>query len=131
MNTRRASCGCGQLVVACVGEPIRVSICHCYACQKRTGSAFGAQARFTNENVSIEGRSTEYVRTGDEGGTLRFHFCPVCGSTVHYTIDEWPGVTAVAIGCFADSTFPAPRVSVYEDRKHAWVVPPPDAEHMA
>lgn len=131
MITRRASCSCGQLVVTCQGEPIRISMCHCYECQKRSGSVFAAQARFPNERVTIEGRSTEYVRKGDEGSTLRFRFCPTCGSTVHYSIDDWAGVTAVAVGAFADASFPEPAFSVYEDRKHAWVVVPQGAERMA
>jgi hypothetical protein len=32
-----------------------------------------------------------------------------------------PGMTAVAIGAFANPLFPAPQFSNYEDRKHAWV----------
>ena len=66
MPTRRASCSCGQLSVICEGEPVRVSICHCLACQQRTGSVFGVQARFRREKVAIEGRASEFVRIGDE-----------------------------------------------------------------
>ena len=58
------------------GEPTRVSICHCLACQKRTGSVFAAQARFPVDAVVVAGRSRQYVRTGDEGTSARFHFCP-------------------------------------------------------
>ena len=57
--------------------PIRVSMCHCLACQRRTGSVFGVQARFPEDQVRIEGRSTEYVRLSDEeGDERRCHFCP-------------------------------------------------------
>ena len=45
MTTRDASCSCGQLHLTCEGEPVRISVCHCLACQQRTGSAFGVQAR--------------------------------------------------------------------------------------
>jgi hypothetical protein len=38
---------------------------------------------------------------------------------------------AIPVGAFADSSFPAPTFSVYEDRKHSWVTMPPDIEHMA
>ncbi len=105
-------------------------MCHCLACQKRTGSTFGAQARFTEEKVRVEGPSTEYVRVGDSGGTIRFHFCPTCGATVYYRIDGLPGAVAVPIGGFADPSFPTPKVSVYEARRHAWTGIPADAEHM-
>ena len=41
-------------------------MCHCIACQRRTGSAFGLQARWPKERVEVTGRSTEYVRISDE-----------------------------------------------------------------
>jgi hypothetical protein len=33
-------------------------MCNCYLCQKQTGSPFSLQARFPNEQVKIEGKST-------------------------------------------------------------------------
>lgn len=120
--TRQASCACGQLQLTCEGEPIRISICHCLDCQKRTGSTFGTQARFAREDVTrIGGKSVAFIRPGDSGGTVTFHFCPRCGSTVYWELSGVPGVIAVAVGAFADPQFPAPRVSVYESRRHDWV----------
>ncbi len=104
-------------------------MCHCHACQRRTGSTYGAQARFASENVRIEGRSTEYVRIGDEGVAIHFHFCPDCGATVWYRLGD-PRFTAVPVGAFADPAFPPPTFSVYEERRHPWVSVPPDAERM-
>lgn len=130
MPTRLAACSCGQLHAQVTGEPVRISICHCLACQRRTGSVFGQQARFPRENVQLSGRSTEYVRTGDEGSRVRFHFCPDCGATVYYELEGLEAFIAIPVGAFADPGFPAPTVSVYEDRMHAWVQPPPGAEHF-
>jgi hypothetical protein len=129
MTTRNAACSCGQLHLTAEGEPIRISICHCLACQRRTGSAFGAQARFPRDKVVIEGRSTRYERTGDSGNRATFHFCPDCGATVHYELEGLPDAIAVPLGAFADPTFPAPRVSVYEARRHPWAGIPQDIEH--
>jgi hypothetical protein len=56
MATRDAVCSCGQLHLTAEGDPIRISMCHCLACQRRTGSAFGIQARFTSNQVRIVGR---------------------------------------------------------------------------
>ncbi|MEH6461625.1 GFA family protein [Chitinimonas sp. JJ19] len=130
MSQRLASCSCGQLTAMVVGEPVRVSICHCLACQRRTGSVFGQQARFLREQVVFAGASTEYVRVGDEGSHVRFHFCPHCGATVYYELGGLDAYLAIPVGAFADPGFPAPSVSVYEERMHSWVVPPADAEHI-
>ena len=129
MTMREAQCSCGQLKVTCSYEPIRISMCHCLACQRRTGSPFAQQARWPRTQVSVEGTASEFARTGDDGGTATFHFCPTCGATVYYGISDQPDVIAIPVGAFADPTFPPPRVSVYETRKHAWVQVPPDAEH--
>src|SRR5436190_23903286 len=87
---RHAECSCGQLQVVCVGEPVRISVCHCLACQRRTGSAFAAQARFPRDKVAISGASKTYVRVADSGQSLTFHFCPDCGATVYYRQDHVP-----------------------------------------
>lgn len=130
MTSRRAECSCGQLKVTCNGEPVRVSVCHCTACQRRTGSPFGQQARWAAENVTIEGTATSYVRVGDAGMSITFRFCPTCASTVYFDIDKMPGFIAVPVGAFADATFPAPKASMYESRKHAWLNLPEGIEHV-
>ncbi|AND68079.1 hypothetical protein ATSB10_06250 [Dyella thiooxydans] len=131
MPTRHASCSCGQLTAEVNGDPVRISICHCLACQRRTGGPFAEQARFRREDVSISGTSTRYARTGDEGTTCIFHFCPVCGDTVYYEPQAMPAFVIIPVGAFADPHFPPPTVSVYESRMHSWVVPPEAAEHFA
>lgn len=122
MSTRIATCRCGQLRAECEGEPVRVSVCHCLACQQRSGSAFAAQARWPDASVTISGESTSWTRVADSGHRATYRFCPTCGSTVAYVIEGWPGVTAIPVGAFADPTFPAPRFSVYEHRRHPWTV---------
>jgi hypothetical protein len=124
---QQASCSCGQLRLSCRGEPVRVSICHCLECQKRTGSAFGYQARFPKNHVTIEGEAKEFERLGDSGQELTFRFCPFCGSTVYWTLASQPELIAVAVGAFADPHYPVPRFSVYERRRHHWVEVPSSA----
>src|SRR5690606_516735 len=130
MTRRVASCSCGQLSATTTGAPVRISICHCLACQRRTGSVFGMQARFPEAAVTMQGRSTVFARTGDEGTTARFHFCPDCGATVYYLMDAIPGMVAIPVGAFADPGFPPPRVSVYGERMHPWVRLPDGIEHF-
>ena len=129
MTVRTGTCRCGQLKAACTGEPVRISVCHCLACQQRSGSAFAVQARWPDDQVTITGQRKEWRRTADSGAQARYLFCPDCGATVAYTLDKFPGVTAVPVGAFADPTFPAPRFSVWEERKHGWVEIKGDVEH--
>ncbi len=133
MTHRVASCACGQLRLTCEGDPVRVSMCHCLACQQRTGSAFGVQARFRRENVTrIDGTSTRYVRVADSGNPVTFHFCAQCGSTVYWELTGMTDFYAIAVGAFADPAFPPPTFSIYEVRRHAWNPLPtnPEMEHL-
>lgn len=132
MVTRKATCRCGQLTAVCEGEPVRVSVCHCLACQKRSGSAFATQARWPENEVTVSGKSNVWERVADSGHRATYRFCPTCGSTLTYVIEGWPGVVAIPVGAFADLDFPAPGFSVYEHRKHSWVeVLGHDVEHSS
>ncbi len=118
-----ASCSCGQLKLIYNGEIKRTAICHCFECQKKTGSVFAVHTRLEKSKADIEGKSTEYERIGDEGSKIRLHFCPLCGSTVFHYIDieGYMDSIIVSVGNFADPTLPAPVFSVYNARKHHWV----------
>jgi hypothetical protein len=124
MTIRTASCHCGQLQIQVHGEPRVVGICHCLACQQRTGSVFATLASFS-EPFEVTGQATEYVRSGDQGAKFRFRFCPVCGTTVFHTEEGKTGSVSVAVGAFADPAFPPPRYSIYDCRRHPWVRLPP------
>jgi hypothetical protein len=118
---RTASCRCGQLSAICSGEPVRVSVCHCYDCQRRSGSVFAVQARFPADAVTISGEHKVYEHIGDSGKAASFHFCPECGATLWYHARPHQDLFAIPVGAFADRDFPTPRFSVWEGRKHGWV----------
>lgn len=126
MTTHTACCRCGQLRASVIGEPVRVSLCHCLNCKKRSGSAFAVQARWPSAQVGIEGQSKPWVKIADSGNKATFHFCPECGSDVYYTIDgkfddKFDDLVAIPLGAFDDPYFLSPAFSVWENRKHSWV----------
>jgi len=73
--------------------------------------------------------SQQYQRQGDEGGTISFHFCGQCGSTVYYFIESMPELIAIALGAFASHELPGPSYSVYETRQHPWVALEGEMDH--
>jgi hypothetical protein len=110
MIDRVATCRCGQLQAKCSGEPVRISVCHCLNCQKRSGSSFAAQARWPDEGVAMAGEFNVWTHQNDSGSRMSFRFCPVCGSTIAYVAEAMPGLTAIAIGAFADPNFRRPII---------------------
>ena len=129
MKIHTASCRCGQLTATATGNPTRVSVCHCLDCQKRSGSAFAAQVRFPATQVTVTGNASTFTATGDNKAA-HFHFCPDCGSTVHYAINgKFDGQVAIPLGAFDDPYFVTPTVSVWEERQHEWVEIAGDVEH--
>jgi len=119
-TTRTAACGCGQLRIEVDGEPLGVGVCHCFACQQRTGSVFATLESFAAP-YRVTGNATEYRRIGDQGASFVFRFCPVCGSNLFHTEDGVCNRVSIAVGGFRDSMFPAPTVSVHDRRRHDWV----------
>lgn len=128
MVVRSAACSCGQLQVIAEGDPVVVYVCHCLACQRRTGSAFGSGARFRIGDVQFHGESREFERDSDTGVTRTFHFCPNCGTTVFARTASVPGFVTVFVGAFADPAFPPPTVALFDARRHPWVHLPDTVE---
>ncbi len=122
-RTRIGACACGKLSIACDGEPLKVSLCHCFACQRRTGGPYGVAAFFSSGDVRPAGPAQAFRRIADSGFAVTSHFCPRCGATVYWEPERKPGQVAVAIGAFADPTFPAPTQAVRDDRRHPWATP--------
>jgi hypothetical protein len=126
---KTAQCVCGKFRVIVSGEPKSVTICHCGACQRRSGVPWTCNAFYPRSDVRLEGPYRVYVREGQEGRKIRQHFCPECGSTLYSTGEKFPGICMVVVGAFAAPNFPAPTASVFEESKHPWVVLPPGIEH--
>lgn len=118
---RVATCSCGRLSMAIHGEPTKISACHCQACQRRTGSAFGVAVFYKKDQVETSGASTSYVRAGDSGRSIEFRFCPACGSTVFWMPEFRVDLVAIALGCVVESRSLVPTQSVYEQSRLPWV----------
>lgn len=125
-----AQCACGALRLTLNEAPQLTALCHCFACQRRTGAPFSANAFYPHECVEISGPSTEFIRTADSGRKVRMYFCPTCGSTVYWRADASPSVIGVAVGSLSDPDFAPPAMSVFEQSKHGWVTLDERVEHF-
>jgi hypothetical protein len=126
---RIARCHCGALKVVASGEPERVYLCHCRACQRRTGTAFHFGASYQKTQVRLEGAHKIYERAADSGFRIRFYFCPDCGTNLYWEGDRNPAVCGVAVGAFDPASFAPPSYSIWEESMHPWLGLSPDIPH--
>jgi hypothetical protein len=118
---RTGQCHCGSLRVITSGEPERIYLCHCKACQRRTGTAFHFGATYLKERVRLDGERKIYERDADSGYRIRFHFCPNCGTTLYWEGDRNLAVCGVAVGAFDTAAFAPPSDSIWEESMHPWL----------
>jgi len=126
---RIAQCQCGSLRAITSGEPLRVSVCHCMACQQRTGSVLGYNCYFRKPLVRIEGAAKLYARSAESGREVRNYFCPECGTTLYWEGDIAPDIYGVAVSAFTNSELSAPTFSLWEEGMRSWVSVP-DVQHF-
>ena len=118
--TRQAACCCGAASVTVTGEPDVNGVCHCADCKRRTGSAFGWQVYFPDAAVTAKTGPLSRYQVGDPQRQERF-FCTACGSTLFWASSFLPSHTAIAVGNFADAAFPEPTMTVFNDKRCAWL----------
>jgi hypothetical protein len=66
-------CVCNAVRFKAIGEPLRVTICHCKWCQRRTGTAFGVEIVFYDNQVQFTGAEISRYRqspTSPDGGSI-------------------------------------------------------------
>jgi hypothetical protein len=95
-------CVCGAVRFTATGDPLRVTICHCTWCQRRTGTAFGTEVVFGQGQVAISGDTIgRYRHLSDESGRwLDVEFCRVCGTNLGFTLEAAPDLRTLPAGAF-------------------------------
>lgn len=126
MTAMQAICQCGQLTAAISGQGTGV-MCHCKACQRRTGAPFGMNLYFDAADVELAGEATEYTRKADSGDNVTHGFCPACGTPFYLRTARHPGGIGISVGAIEGTSAPPAR-SVFEECRHPWVVVPEETQ---
>lgn len=126
---RTGGCACGAVRYKVTGDPLRIAVCHCRDCQRRTGSAFGIGCVFSRDAVNIvQGETKTFERTANSGNWIRLQFCPECGTTVTWDMQALPTAKGIAGGSFDDPSWIDPKLHVWTKSAHAWMTFPDDVE---
>jgi len=106
-NRHEGGCVCGSVRYVTTGDPLRVTVCHCTWCQRRTGTAFSVEPVFHDKQVEFTGGTlTQYRHISDESGRwLDLEFCPKCGTTIGFTLEWRPALRVIDAGTFDDPSW--------------------------
>jgi hypothetical protein len=127
---KTAACLCGALRATVSAPPVRVHACTCLDCQRMSGSALTCTAFFPAATTDVSGPFTAWKRVADSGRWTQSHFCPACGSRVFTTMEAFPDLTGIAVGCFADPAFERPATLFWTARRHTWLPDPDGVESV-
>jgi hypothetical protein len=117
----KGGCSCGAVRFELVGRPLWVLACHCDACKKRTGSAYGVAVMVEKQQVAaFTGERRIYTRLGDSGNKVRYEFCPSCATTLCWHVDIVPQRQAFAGGAFDDMRALNLIAEMYADDALPW-----------
>ncbi|HEX3974435.1 MAG TPA: GFA family protein [Stellaceae bacterium] len=130
MSVYAGGCSCGAVRFE-VRDYLYVLVCHCDACKKRTGSAFGISVVVSDAAVSrLTGTTKTFTRIAETGRPVDYVFCPVCASTIYWKIKKVPDWTIFAGGAFDDvHTMPAAG-AMYDEHALSWARPQCALSHI-
>jgi hypothetical protein len=121
--THIATCNCGSVRIIANGPPVRIGLCHCTTCRKGSGAPFTANAIWTADSVTVEGKTANWKAT-----TVARHFCPRCGSAL-FGVSDGTDEIAIQLGVFdAAPTDLAPTYELWVARRERWLPMLPGAK---
>lgn len=108
MTELTGGCACGRIRFTAQGAPRFAFICHCRACQRRSGTGHAAQAAVDRDSFSQTGSPGAWTRDSDSGHRVTHHFCRDCGSPLYNTMTRGPGIAMIDWGALDDPPSVAP-----------------------
>ncbi|KAI0594914.1 Mss4-like protein [Biscogniauxia sp. FL1348] len=124
---RTSSCLCGAVRSRMIGQPSRLSLCHCTSCQKSFGSAFASYALFKTEQVEFMVEDPSTIRTypdntPESGHILDRSVCGLCGSNVKVAWNHDSTWVFIPVGTIdGDKTDLVPNTEVWCKRRPLWL----------
>ena len=122
-------CQCGGIRYEMTGAPQKVVVCHCTACQRQSGSAFGMTLIFKEENFGLtKGELKTFASKSDAGRAKLGAFCPECGTRIYHKPEWRKGMVAVKPGTLDDTSMLKPDINIWTGSKQPWITIPEDVE---
>jgi len=115
-------CACGAVRYTVSSAPVLLMACHCSACQRQSGSAFGLSLRVLRADVSITGATETRIRETERGTLSETRFCPACGTRI---LNARPGTPHAHLrgGTLDDTSWLRPAAHIWLSARQPWFEP--------
>ena len=121
------SCQCGAMKFEITAEPLTVYVCHCNACKKQSGGAFGMAMVVPADSVKMtQGTPKVYVKTAQSGRTAECDFCPECGNRLFHRLGAGVPIVLVKTGVIENAGDLKPAVHLWTEEADDWITIPDD-----
>lgn len=129
MTERTGACLCGQVRFRLTADPVSARVCWCRDCQ-HIASNGTVNALFPEGAIEITGATSEYLRQGGSGNTVRRRFCPHCGCHLFADSPTYPGIVVVRIGNLDDPSSIKPVANIWSSSAPTWACLDPSVERV-
>lgn len=111
----QGGCLCSAVRYSVIGAPILLTVCYCRFCQRATGSSHLVEPIWREADFLITSgspKSYDAVSRGS-GKRVTLHFCALCGTKTHQTMERFAGVVGVYGGSLDDPGIAATAKDVW------------------
>jgi hypothetical protein len=119
-------CTCRQVRYCLTSKPLFVHCCHCYWCQRETGSAFALNAMIEADRVQVLQGEVDVIETPSQSGKgQRISRCPTCKIAVWSSYaGAGDAVRFVRVGTLDEPTRLPPDIHIFTASKQPWIALP-------
>ena len=110
-------CLCNKVSYTCNAEPTAIFNCHCKDCRKATGSVFGTNLFFFENNVEINGDLSIFKHISDSGSIMTKLFCPCCGSLMFGKNNSKKNIISIRAGTIDQINKIKPTINIFMESK--------------
>ena len=116
-------CQCGAIAYAIDAEPWTVYACHCHACQRQSGSAFGLSAILPADAVRFtRGTPAEWRRRADSGRVSVALYCAGCGNRLMNRSEDGATIS-LKPGTLGDTSWVRAVGHIWTESAQGWTAP--------
>ena len=125
LQTIEGGCTCREIRYQLLTRPMIVHCCHCYWCQRETGTAFALNALIESDRVQLlNGMPVTITTPSASGAGQDIVRCPTCMISLWSHYGGRKTVMFLRVGTLDQPNLCPPDIHIFTESKQDWVILP-------